>query len=50
MFRLQRQVLLKDIKSKIADDPKKFNKKVGPTPTDDELLRMNDNYVPFTFR
>jgi hypothetical protein len=41
--------MLKDIKSKMANDPKKINKK-GPNPTDEELLKMDDNYVPFTFR
>lgn len=44
--------MLKDMKTKIANDPKR--KKGGPptppTPTDEELLRTNENYVPFAFR
>lgn len=41
--------MLKDIKSKMANEPKK-NDKIGPNPSDDDLLKKNDNYVPFTFR
>lgn len=41
--------MLKDIKTKDANDPKKINK-IRPDSTDDDLLKMNDNYIPFTFR